>query len=223
MTTATCATETPIFVSPTETIDIPIEVVDGKPCSAGYSWCDGEDCNDETPEDAEDGWEPDVFHSGVVAWLHMLRFTRRGWKDLGDVSLIVRHDENEGDDSQPLVRIHYPYSDSGPAMTPEQARINAAWLMNAADILDPLPAGVMVTTAVNVRIGDELLTGDGWQTVNGLVVDGEVEFVTIFTPEENLDAGNGWDFSFNDPVKVRRPLHGSCAIQFVAPIAGAVA
>lgn len=200
--------------------EIPIELIEAKPCTAGYAWCNG-DCREQEPRDpGDEEWQDDAYHCGAVAHLAMLRFTAGGWKDLNDVSLIVRHDENEGDDSQPLIYIDYPYRECGPAMTAQQARQNAAWLMNAADLLDPLPAGVTATTAVQVRIGDELLTDDGWQKVTGLLFMADSEQASIFTPERNGEDSDGWDLSFNDPVKVRRPLTGSCAIQFVEPIPG---
>lgn len=200
-----------------ETINIPIELVDTAKCTAGYDWCD-RDCNER--DGLEDDWDDDAYHRGTVAQLSMMRFTPNGWRDLNDVTLTVRHDENEGDDSRPLILIDYPVRDCTPAMTAEQARKNAAWLLNAADLLDPLPAGVVVTTAMKVRIGDELLTDDGWQKVIGLLLFADIEQASFYTPERHADTGDGWDFSFNDPVKVRRHLTGSCAIQFVEPIGG---
>ena len=78
----------------------------------------------------------------------------------------------------------------------------------------------MLTTAVNVRIGDEILTGDGWEKVTGLLFDVACEQASVFTPSHSIDDSDGLDLSFMDPVKVRRSVHGSCAIQFVEPIAG---
>lgn len=205
------------------TIDIPVEAVEPAACTVGYEWCDG-DCNDNEPFDSadEDDYQEEDYHRGVVSWLQMMRFTRNGWKNLDDVALTVRHDQNEGADSRPLILIDYPHRDCTPGMTPEQARINAAWLMNAADLLDPLPAGVMATTAVNVRIGDVLDTPDGWQKVTGLLFDADLDQASVFTTGRTMDDSGGWDLSFNDPVKVRRPLHGSCAIQFIEPIPGSI-
>jgi len=191
-------------------IDIPIELVPAeRACTAGYVWCD-RDCQEKEPvEPGDEAWQSDGYHRGPVAYLSMLRSTHGGWKDLNDVSLIVRHDENEGDDSQPLILIDYPVRECTPGMTAQQARQNAAWLMTAADILDPLPAGVMATTAVGVRIGDELLTGDGWQKVTGLAFFADIEQASVFTPEREPEVSDGWPLSFNDPVKVRRPMHGA--------------
>jgi hypothetical protein len=201
-----------------ETIDVPIELVaTEQACTAGYDWCNVE-CGEPLPvEPGDEEFAHDDYHSGVVAWLTMLRFTANGWQDLNDTTLIVRHDKNEGDDSRPLIVIDYPSRECTPGMTPEQARQNAAWLMDAADLLDPLPTGVMVTTAGKVRIGDELLTVDGWQQVVGLMFFSDTEQASIFTTERDPETGDGWPLSFNDVVKVRRPVHGSCAIQFVEP------
>jgi hypothetical protein len=205
-----------MFMEPA-TIDVPIELVDSPACTEGYGWCD-KDCNEPVGEEGD--WQNDNYHSGVVSHLSMLRFGRSGWSDFGDVTLIVRHDANEGDDSQPLLYIDYPYRECSPGMTAEQARQNAAWLLNGADLIDPLPMGVVATTAVQVRIGDELLTDDGWQHVTGLMFCAEIEQASVFTPERGgeMDGADGWDLSFNDPVKVRRGSHGSCAVQFVEPI-----
>ena len=206
-----------VFTEPTPTIDIPIEVT--ADCTAGYAWCNEGECHEQIDvEPGDEDFQDEPMHIGTVAHLPMLRFTADGWRDLGNVTLTIRHDENEGDDSQPLIRFRYPHADSGPAMTAEQARINAAWLLNAADLLDPLPAGAMATYAMHVRIGDELLTEGGWQKVTGLVLEADIELVQAYTPLRSMDGGEGWDFSFNDPVTVRRPVHGSCAIQFVEPI-----
>jgi hypothetical protein len=189
------------------TIDVPVEIVDAQTCTAAYAWCNGE-CHEDDP-----------YHYGAVAWLSMQHFTPRGWVESDDASVLLRHDENEGDASTPLVMVDGAITLSH-GMTASQARQNAAWLLNAADLLDPLPAGVMATTAVKVHIGDELLTEDGWQKVTGLLFMADSEQASIFTPERNDEDTDGWDLSFNDPVKVRRPLTGSCAIQFIEPMPG---
>lgn len=200
-----------------EAIDIPIELIDTKSCTAQYPWCGGE-CNDQVEvEPGDEEWQEDAYHCGAVAQLPMLRFTAGGWKDLNDATLLVRHDENEGDTSQPLILIDYPYRECGPAMTAEQARRNAAALLNAADLLDPIPAGVLVIAASAVRIGDSILTDDGWQNVVGQMVfaetgDSEAQ-VNVWTDNYDHDPDtDGWKFDPADPVKVRRPMHGGDAV-----------
>lgn len=188
-------------------IDVPVEIVDT--CTRGYDWCNRE-CDAEDP-----------YHCGGVAWLPMHAFTPGGWVEADTTTVLVRHDENEGDDSEPLIMVDGGFTFSH-GMTAEQARQNAAWLLNAADMLDPLPAGVTVTTAVKVQIGDMLLTPDGWQKVTGLLFDAEFEQASVFTASRTMEDSDGWDLSFNDPVRVRRPLTGSCAIQFVEPIPGGI-
>jgi hypothetical protein len=192
---------TQTFMEPT--IDVPIELVDpAAECTAGYAWCIGE-C---TPEDP--------FHWSGHRWILALSSVGRSWvRD--DFSIHLRIDEGETN-ATPLILI----SDGLVGFTAEQARATAAELLNAADELDPLPTGAMVTTAVDVRIGDELLTTDGWQKVVGLALFSDTEQASIFTPEQggDMDGSDGWDLSFSDPVKVRRPVHGSCAITFVEPI-----
>lgn len=187
------------FMEPA-TIDIPIELVEPTAtCTAGYSWCIGE-C---TPDDP--------FHWSGHVWLNGFRSTGRSWT-AEEFTIHLRIDEGD-DDPEPLILI----SDGLAGFTAKQARVAAAWLLNSADELDPLPVGAVATTAVNVRIGDELLTEDGWQKVTGLLFDASFEQASVFTPSHTMDSSDGIDLSFNDPVKVRRPVHGSCAIQFVEP------
>ncbi|MET0522639.1 MAG: hypothetical protein ABW156_11825 [Jiangellaceae bacterium] len=196
-------------------VDIPIELVATAPtCAAGYRWCQ-EKCEALDSPDAD----PDsVYHGCRYTSVEFMRLADGGWTELF-ASLHVRHDPSEDPDAGPMVLMVPDEKADALAMTAEQARQNAAWLLNAADLIDPLPVGAMVTTAVNVRIGDELLTGDGWQKVTGLLFDAALEQASVFTTERTMDDDSGgWDLSFNDPVKVRRPVHGSCAIQFVEPI-----
>lgn len=185
-------------------VEIAIEIIPAG-CTRGLAWCEG-DCTDADP-----------YHRAAFAFIPGLTFTARGWVETSK-DLDIRFDENEGDSSRPLILL-----DTSTGMTANQARIAAAHLLNAADVIDPLPVGVTATVAAQVRIGDELLTEDGWQKVIGLAFFADTEQASIFTPERGGDADgtDGWDLSFNDPVKVRRALRG-CAVQFVEPIPGGV-
>lgn len=105
----------------------------------------------------------------------------------------------------------------GVTMAPAEARKLAALLLNAADDADPLPTGVVLTTASKLRLDDELLTDDGWQAVTGLMFFKPSQ-VSVFTTEHDDEDTDGIQLAPTDPVKVRRAVHDSCAIAFVEPI-----
>lgn len=75
---------------------------------------------------------------------------------------------------------------------------------NAADLADPLPAGVSHIRAEEIRVGDEVDTPDGWQTAYMILVDASAQHVSIFTPERNDSYTDGWQHTFGDPLIVRR-------------------
>lgn len=98
-----------------------------------------------------------------------------------------------------------------------ETRQFAAVLLNAADMADPLPYGVLSIPAAQVRIHDEVSTPDGWQTVIGQMVFGD--YVSVWTDDEAHDPDtSGWEYQPGDLVQVRRRIHGSTAIAFVEPI-----
>lgn len=205
---------TQTFMEPATT-DTPADLVRTSPCAAGYEWCE-EKCEALDTADVD----PDrIYHGCRYSSLEFQARADKGWSEML-ASLYVRHDLTETPDAGPVILMTLDKRVDEVVMTAEQARANAAWLLNAADLIDPLPAGVMAVTAVQVRIGDELLTDDGWQRVTGLMFFEDTEQASVFTPQRGgeMDGTDGWDLSFNDAVKVRRPVHGSCAIQFVEPI-----
>jgi hypothetical protein len=110
--------------------------------------------------------------------------------------------------------LHRGHADS--VMTPAEARKFAATLLNAADQADPLPYGVLPIPAKQVRIGDEISTPLGWQTVIGQMVFANQANVWTDDDGHDLDT-DGWDFEPGDVVRVRRRIHGSCALQFEEP------
>lgn len=106
----------------------------------------------------------------------------------------------------------------GFTLTAAKARQLAAMLMNAADNADPLPYGQMPLEAQLVRVGDEILTADGWQHVVGQMAFGDNDQVNVWTDVEDHDPDtDGWEFKPGDLVRVRRRIHGSCAIAFEEP------
>ena len=105
------------------------------------------------------------------------------------------------------------------ALSPARARMLAAHLLNAADAADPIPTGVLVVAASAVRLGDDLLTADGWQKVVGQMVF--VDQTNVWTDDRDHDPEtDGWFFQPGDPVKVRRTMYGGdAALQQSKPVA----
>lgn len=188
-----------------DTIDIPIEPVAMPACPPL--------CNDSCDESVEAAG--DAHHSTGFSTVTIVGGYRGEDVDL-DVSA-SRTDENY-QAGTPEVNLMPSRGGDGVVMSPAEARQVAALLLNAADRADPLPTGVMVTTAGRVRIGDEIETPDGWQQVNGLLMFPDADQAALFTPEKCDCDSDGYQYSMTTTVKVRRPVHGSCAIQFVEPI-----
>ncbi|MEU4161286.1 hypothetical protein [Actinoplanes sp. NPDC026670] len=71
--------------------------------------------------------------------------------------------------------------------------------------LDDSP--VRETRAENLRVGRQLLTADGWQTIRGLVMFQEADLsgsqVTVFTDQRDDLHTDGWRFEFGDEVHTR--------------------
>jgi hypothetical protein len=170
-------------------------------CPAGLGWCVGE-CAD------PDGHYHGSDFASVTATNH----------NYGTVELSVSvHREDTTSEIGPvLISLFTGHHDF--TVAPSVARQLAACLLNDADMADPLPPGVTVTGASALRLGDELLTGEGWQRIRGLMMFQDPEQVTAFTDEHDEDEGNGWDFCLDDLVRVRRPLAGSRVLPFVEPL-----
>lgn len=58
-----------------------------------------------------------------------------------------------------------------------------------------------------LRVGTQLLTPDGWQTITGMLAfqedDQSADQVTIHTPERTIDNSDGWSFRFGEMVTTR--------------------
>lgn len=58
-----------------------------------------------------------------------------------------------------------------------------------------------------LRVGTQLLTPDGWQTITGMLIfqedDQSADQVTIHTPERTIDNSDGWPFRFGELVTTR--------------------
>lgn len=76
--------------------------------------------------------------------------------------------------------------------------------MNAVVTLNPY---VRVVNAEDLKVGRQLLTEDGWQTIKGLVIFIDADQVRVYTDErEDGDPDHttdGWPFHFGDPVRTR--------------------
>ena len=171
-------------------------------CPAGIGWCVGE-CPD------FDGH----YHGSDFAAVDATSANHAAV----ELSVSV-HREDRCDEIGP-VQISILTGHDDLIVSPAAARQLAAYLMNATDTVDPLPSGVAVMTASGLRLGDELLTDDGCQTVTGLMAFADSGKVQVFTDERDDETSDGWPLHLGDPVRVRRPLHGSCVIQFSEPTA----
>lgn len=168
-------------------------------CPAGLSWCLTE-CAD-----------PDGYYHGSDFAAVTVASEYRGTDELS----VSVHRKDTGEQAGP-VHISVLTGKDDLILTPQSARQHAAHLLNAADTVDPLPLGETVTTAGLVRLGDELLTGDGWQTVTGLMAFTDSGLATVFTAERGPDTSDGWEHHLADVVRVRR--HGGLPLLFVEPL-----
>jgi uncharacterized protein DUF6907 len=57
--------------------------------------------------------------------------------------------------------------------------------------------------AQSVAVGRQLLTPDGWQTINGLLIFADADQVSVFTDERDDLMTDGWRFTFGEPVQTR--------------------
>lgn len=57
--------------------------------------------------------------------------------------------------------------------------------------------------AETLRVGRQLLTDDGWQTIKGLLIFDDADQVSVFTEERDDLLTDGWPFRFGDMVQTR--------------------
>jgi hypothetical protein len=65
---------------------------------------------------------------------------------------------------------------------------------------------VTETEAHLLRVGKQLLSPDGWQTIIGLLVSQDTNQVVVWTgerPDDDTPGAEGWQFHFGDPVHTR--------------------
>jgi hypothetical protein len=121
---------------------------------------------------------------------------------------VTRADENHIA-GEPKVQIITADFGDNLTLTAAEARRLAALLLNSADDADPIPTGVLLIAASAVRIGDLLLTPDGWQQVTGQMTFAGPYQVSIYTEQRDLDSTDGWQYDgLTEAVKVRRTVHG---------------
>jgi hypothetical protein len=58
--------------------------------------------------------------------------------------------------------------------------------------------------AAHLRLGDEVLTPDGWQTITGIMIFKDSGQVSAFTDERDPEHSDGWQFDVTAPMKIRR-------------------
>jgi hypothetical protein len=152
----------------------------------------------------------DGYHHSGFTWLDVRRplGLKKGTK--AELTVSVFRQDTKKKIGKPRIAVLTGACGDEFTVGPAKARRLAAMLLNAADSADPLPLGVVIVEAHTVRIDDELLTADGWQTVTGLLVFKDSQ-VGIFTPERNDEDSDGWPFGYNDFVPVRRALNDGVA------------
>lgn len=172
-------------------------------CSASLPWCNGE-CGEWNGEHHTTGFDFLTIQRGL-----------RGDMEL-TVSTAASEDDGKLGPAAVYLLADHPADEM--LLTPARARQLAAMLLNAADNADPLPHGVLVVPAGQVRIGDEIDTPDGWQTAIGLMFFPEANQASVFTAERDDIESDGWQLATYEPVKVRRRIHGSTAIAFMESV-----
>jgi hypothetical protein len=140
-----------------------------------------------------------------------------------DMDVVVSRTDKDGIAGPNIVSLHSLDHGLDLQTTAAQARQLAALLLNAADLADPLPLGVLAVQAQHVRIGDQIRTEDGWQNVTGqyahLASEECSEHAAVWTDSDTHGVdSDGWKHKPTDVVIIRRRVHGSAAIAFVEPI-----
>nr|WP_221382768.1 hypothetical protein [Actinoplanes polyasparticus] len=75
--------------------------------------------------------------------------------------------------------------------------------MKANEVISRNPCVVEVD-AETLRVGKQINTTDGWQTIRGLVIFRECDQVSVFTDERDPDdVEEAWRFRFGDRVQTR--------------------
>jgi hypothetical protein len=152
-------------------------------------WCDGQ-CG---------GWDSEPLHSTPA-----VKVPVRGVDGEGNPAVVevqVFRTDTATTAGEPAIELCTLPADNC-TMTPAQARQVAAALLNAVDLAAGGQPAEVPTLAQHLRIGDELLTGDGWQKVIGLMVFANSDYVAVFTPERDGDT-DGWPYTLADTVTAR--------------------
>lgn len=165
-------------------------------------------------------WDADSLHGSDFA---SVPAERSDCGTAADVTVLATCDGADAAVVHVMTNLAAPMDSLDVELTPEAARQHAAHVLNAADMADPLPPGVLAIQAEQVRIGDEISSPGGWQKVVGQMAFFASEEsgaqVNVWTDDYGHDPDtNGWEFQPGDVVHVRRRIHGSCAIQFVEPV-----
>ena len=154
-------------------------------------WCDG-DCAD---------WDGEALHSTPATTVPVRGQTGDGQPATVEVQ-VFRIDTGE-QAGEPAIELYTLPADNC-TMTAAQARQVAAALLNAADVADGGSPAEAPALAQHLRVGDDMLTPDGWQRVIGLMVFENSGHVAVFTPQRDGDT-DGWVFGLADTVTARQP------------------
>lgn len=159
--------------------------------------------------DCVDRNDPDGprYHGSDFDTAEVREFDHPGTREL---SVSLTRLDDPGATGEPEIHLIAGYLGSDYIMSPQNARKLAAILLNAADAGDPLPLGETSVQARHIRVGDEILTEDGWQAVYFTMISVGSPYspdsASLFTAERNGEDTDGWKYGPTDPVRVRRPM-----------------
>jgi hypothetical protein len=112
-----------------------------------------------------------------------------------------RFDDPDGEQEPAAISVVFGkvmHGDDIDDMTPATARALGQLLVRAADDIEP----ERVADVQDVRLGDELATPAGWQTVTGVMHDAQCREVALYTISDEDPAGR---YGLDDQVTIRRP------------------
>ena len=114
------------------------------------------------------------------------------------VVVCASRSDRPGGIGRPLVSAEYPCG-SVTRFTPDQARAAADALLSIANRV----GGPHAVRVAALRLGDRILTGDGWQTVQGLMFFADTGQASVWTDKRDPET-DGWQFDIADEVTVDR-------------------
>jgi hypothetical protein len=115
----------------------------------------------------------------------------------------------------PSIELQIGQLDSASGRQPAEIWIaDTEWEMGLADavaVAELFRSRVMTAAGADgvempvelARLGEEILTPDGWQRIETLLIDEPANHVGVYTPERENEIEERWNFEPGDRVKVR--------------------